>query len=69
MDITNEAIIDEWSEFCNEDLTAFGDEGDDARKDLIEPNILSSCSVLNDSLTELFYSKVIIFQPFKIYIV
>lgn len=39
MDITNKSTIDSWSEFTDEDLENFGEDGDTARKDLIDPTI------------------------------
>lgn len=40
MKLTNKIIIDDWSSFSQEDLIKFGDEGDEARKTLLDPNIL-----------------------------
>jgi 2-polyprenyl-3-methyl-5-hydroxy-6-metoxy-1,4-benzoquinol methylase len=40
MNPINKTIIDEWSNFSEEDLAKFGDEGDEARKTLLDPNIL-----------------------------
>lgn len=39
MNITNSATIDSWSEFSDEDLKNFGDDGDSARRNLIDPAI------------------------------
>ncbi len=39
MDITNKSTIDSWSGFTNEDLVNFGDDGDTARSNLIDPAV------------------------------
>jgi len=39
MDITNKSTVDSWSEFTSDDLTKFGEDGDSARRDLIDPVI------------------------------
>lgn len=39
MDITNKSTIDSWSGFTNEDLVNFGDDGDIARSNLIDPAV------------------------------
>ncbi|QQR51842.1 class I SAM-dependent methyltransferase [bacterium] len=41
MRISNQSIIDEWSEFSKEDLIAFSDDGDSDRVSLLDPNIIS----------------------------
>ncbi len=40
MNISTQDTINEWSEFSDEDLRTFGPDGDDARKSLIDHNIL-----------------------------
>lgn len=40
MNISNQSVIDEWSNYTEDDLQQFGDEGDDARRNLIDPVIL-----------------------------
>lgn len=40
MSISNQSTIDEWSDFSEQDLESFGDEGDSARVNLLDPNIL-----------------------------
>lgn len=39
MNISNKIVIDSWSEFSEEDLKRFGDDGDFARQELIDPVI------------------------------
>ncbi len=41
MDITNKLTIDSWSKFTDEDLAKFGDDGDAARRDLLDPTIFN----------------------------
>jgi 2-polyprenyl-3-methyl-5-hydroxy-6-metoxy-1,4-benzoquinol methylase len=47
MSLVNQTIIDEWSNFSKSDLAKFGDEGDEARKILLDPNILKLAGDLN----------------------
>ncbi len=48
MGYMNKVVIDEWSDFSEEDLAKFGDEGDEARKTLLNPNILRLAGDLTD---------------------
>lgn len=47
MNQTNQSIIDEWSKFSEEDLLKFGDEGDNARKTLIDPILFKLAGEVN----------------------
>ncbi|MDQ5970037.1 MAG: hypothetical protein QG593_554 [Patescibacteria group bacterium] len=47
MNQTNQSVIDEWSNFSQDDLLKFGDEGDEARKLLLDPYILKLAGDLN----------------------
>lgn len=44
MDITNKSTIDSWSKFSDSDLKNFSDDGDSARRDLIDPAIFKIAS-------------------------
>lgn len=50
MDITNKSTIDSWSDFTGEDLANFGDYGDSARRDLIDPVILNLAGNIKNKL-------------------
>jgi 2-polyprenyl-3-methyl-5-hydroxy-6-metoxy-1,4-benzoquinol methylase len=39
MNITNQSTIDDWSNVTDDEINAFGDEGDEARVSLIDPNV------------------------------
>jgi len=48
MIISNKSTIDGWSEFSEDDLEQFGDQGDKVRSDLLDPAILSLLPSLNE---------------------
>jgi SAM-dependent methyltransferase len=47
MGITNKSTVDSWSEFTSDDLTKFGDDGDFARRELIDPAIFKLAGDIN----------------------